>query len=357
MSYILKLLAPENVTAYWEKEKEMQDYLGNTFFPAVKTGKLTLRHLRGASGYPVVLEPSAFDAKPNLRGRKGFTRVEHDMPFFREAMQVKEKDLMDLHSAITSSDKDTARFIVEHIYDDVGQLKRGALARIEQMKWDIIQTGGFVAEASSEHGRDALYEFSYDPDGTWKTNNVVELTGTSTWDNHDSSDPIADIQAVLRTAKAKNTTISEIVLNSETLNDILSNELASILLNPQGVFMVDDELKSSIEKKLNVKFIVYDDQFGFLEDGVEKTEYFLKTGKVIFKPAGAVGRFIFGVTPEEIGVIQSPHSQKTIFNTGITLVQYQESSSVVNNFFNVSFLGMPDFQQMDKVYILETREA
>lgn len=351
-----ELLNPKYMTKMWDAEAEEQRYLGNQLFPRLKTGQLTLRHFRGTSSLPVVLEPSTYDAKPNIRGREGVSLYQHDMPFFRESMRIGEKDIMEIHQALQSNDADTARFIISRVYDDVGNLRRAANARVEMMIWELMQTGGITAEAADEHGRNTVYELSFDPNGTWAQDNVVQLLGNDQWNNHATSDPIEDIGTVLREARTRGVVLKKLVMNSNTLNDLLTSASVRAALNPQGIFMVDTEYLHALQSKLEISIEIYDEMYSYLAPGgVRTSANFVLDGNVVFIPEGQVGEFIFGATPEELGVIQSPHSQKEQVDTGITIVKYQESSSVVNHFVNVSFLGLPNFREMDSVFVLETR--
>ena len=352
----LELLEPKYMTKKWDAEAEEQRYLGNQLFPRIKTGQLTLRHFRGKSGLPVVLEPSTYDAKPNIRGREGVSLYQHDMPFFREAMRIGEKDIMGIHQALQSQDPDTARFIISRVYDDVGNLRRAANVRVEEMIWELVQTGGIKAEAAEAHGRNTYYELNFDPDSSWRNNNVVTIgDAQDKWITTATSDPIDDIMVMLRKGKTDGVNLKKLIMNSGTLNNMLGSAKVRSLLNPQGMFMVDSEYQAALEKKLQIQIVVYDEMYGFLdEDGDKDSASFILDGNVIFIPDGKLGNFIFGATPEELGVIQSPHSVKEQVDTGITIVKYQESSSVVNHFVNVSFLGLPNFEDMDSVYILKT---
>ena len=226
------------------------------------------------------------------------------------------------------------------------------------MIWELMQTGGITAEAADEHGRTTVYELSFDQDNSWATNNVITLSDANDkWSAHSTADPINDIMEVLREAKTQGVTLTKLIMNSVTLNDMLASASVRALLNPQEIFMVDAEYLEALQRKLKINIVVYDEMYGYLGSSGKASAKFVLDGNVIFLPEGQVGEFIFGATPEELGVIQSPHSVKEQVDTGITIVKYQESSSVVNHFVNVSFLGLPNFKKMDSVYLLETRGA
>ena len=63
MPTIFDLVKSQELTAYWETyTKDMPPYLGEELFPADKKLGLDLKWIKGASGLPAVLKPSAFDS-------------------------------------------------------------------------------------------------------------------------------------------------------------------------------------------------------------------------------------------------------------------------------------------------------
>ena len=88
---------PAAIAAQWnEAASNRIPYLGAGLFPSKKKAGLDLSWLKGSKGLPVSLMPSTFDAKATFRDRIGFSKIETEMPFFREGFKIKEKDRQEL---------------------------------------------------------------------------------------------------------------------------------------------------------------------------------------------------------------------------------------------------------------------
>ena len=117
---------PAAIAAQWnETASNRVPYLGAGLFPAKKKAGLDLSWLKGSKGLPVSLMPSAFDAKATFRDRIGFSKIETEMPFFREGFKIKEKDRQELLRVADSNDP-YARAVIERVFDDANNLIDGA---------------------------------------------------------------------------------------------------------------------------------------------------------------------------------------------------------------------------------------
>ncbi len=89
MPNIFDLVNAKEIATYWTQKVENRiPYLGETLFPAQKQLGLDISWFKGSQGLPVMLKPSTFDAKATLRDRIGISKIETEMPFFREAMRI-----------------------------------------------------------------------------------------------------------------------------------------------------------------------------------------------------------------------------------------------------------------------------
>ena len=82
---IFDLITSQELTAYWERLPDDDVYPAQELFPNDKKRGLTLKWLKGASGQPIVLKTSAFDAAAVPRPRIGFDKLSADMPYFKES--------------------------------------------------------------------------------------------------------------------------------------------------------------------------------------------------------------------------------------------------------------------------------
>ena len=89
---IFELVTASELVAYWNTMANQRGpYLGESLFPARKKRGLNLKWIKGSKGLPVVLNPSAYDAKVKIRDRIGFSTVSTNMPFFKEGVLIDEE--------------------------------------------------------------------------------------------------------------------------------------------------------------------------------------------------------------------------------------------------------------------------
>ena len=102
---LTELFTPKIIAAnYTEAASNAIPYLGSGLFPSVKRAGLDLAWIKGHKGLPISLKPSAFDAKATFRDRIGVSKLETEMPFFREGYKIKEKDRQEILRAQSSND-------------------------------------------------------------------------------------------------------------------------------------------------------------------------------------------------------------------------------------------------------------
>ena len=129
MKSIHEIVSAKEIAAYYtEKMSNKIPYLGEVLFPRSKTLGLDLSWIKGAGGLPVVLKPSAFDVNVTLRDRVGLSKIETEMPFFKEGILVKEKDRQELNKLLGSGNTQYLDLILSKIFDDATTLVDGAVA-------------------------------------------------------------------------------------------------------------------------------------------------------------------------------------------------------------------------------------
>lgn len=164
---LTELFTPKIIAAnYTEAASNAIPYLGSGLFPSVKRAGLDLAWIKGHKGLPVSLKPSAFDAKATFRDRIGVSKLETEMPFFREGYKIKEKDRQEILRAQSSNDPYAAD-VINRIYDDQQDLIAGADVVPERMRMQLLfPEGGAMGITIKANG--VNYTYNYDPDGAWK---------------------------------------------------------------------------------------------------------------------------------------------------------------------------------------------
>lgn len=329
-------------------------YLGEGLFPAQKKAGLDLKWITGANGLPVSLMPSTFDAEATLRDRVGVSVVETEMPFFREAMLIKEKDRQEIMRVQDSADPYAAD-VLARIFDDAKTLVDGALVVPERMRMQLLAPlSGTMGIAITANNTD--YTYNYDPDGSWAATHYSKITGTNDkWSAAATADPIADIEAALNAQESAGGNRPEILIMSKATFNYIKNaaKTRSYILaqnTTANVYLSDKVVRDFIEQEFGVTIVVYTKKF---KDESGTAANFYPDNIVFFAPAGALGGTWFGTTPEEADLIgNDTNANVSIVETGIAVTTLVKPHPV-NVETIVSEIVLPSFQRMNECYALE----
>lgn len=346
MNSIMDLVSAKALTTYWQETVSNRiPYLGESLFPAKKKMGLDLAWIKGYKGLPVALKPSHFDTKATVRDRIGVKKVETEMPFFREAMTIKERDRQELLRFRENDPQNLYQSIINEIFDDRAQLIEGALIQSERMRMQLLVNGKINIVANNVD-----YSYNYDVDGEWTANNYEELSGQSLWSDTTNSTPLEDIremqQKIVDLTGVKPT---RVIMTQKTWNYLLNNKSIRIALNPlaNGLNLVRDaELKSLLLSELGVSVAIYDKKFK-TETG--ETKSFYPDGYVTLMPATTLGNTYYGTTPEEADLMSAKfNGDCSIVETGIAVTTINIPHPV-NKETIVSEIVLPSFERMNEV--------
>lgn len=349
---IFEMITSQALATYYETlESNKIPLIGEGLFPNDKKMGLKLDWIKGLDNLPIILAPSAFDAKPVLRDRGGVAQESTKMPFFRESMRMGEEDRQQLLMFLEANNDAYARTIINRIYDDATNLVEGARIVPEVMRMGLISDGKFTIASSNEKGNLVNYTYNYDPEGKWATNNKVELLTTNKWSDHANSNPVKDIIDIKKKASARGTTLVRAIIGYETWNDICENEKILKDMNPVGyanMIVTEDDVKTYMARKTGITFQVYDKIYKD-QDGNDQHFYPVR-GTVTFLPANTLGKTWYGTTPEEADLMSgNTLADVTLVNTGIAL-STEKIALPVNLITWASEIVLPSFEGMDMVY-------
>ncbi len=346
---IFDLIVAKEIATYWTTAVSNRiPYLGATLFPTKKQLGLDLKWIKGSQGLPVALKASAFDAKAPLRDRIGIKSVETEMPFFREAMRIGEKERQELNKAADAANAGFLKPVITRIYDDIGSLVDGANVVPERMIMQLLSTGqiSLVGEADG-------VRVNYDYDYKLPPAHKATLTSTNKWSDADNSKPIQDIQE--KQDKIEEDTgerPTRAICTRKTWNYLMQNKSIKLDMNPIGgtnIIMTDSMLRQYIEAKTGLVISVYNKKFGQGGTAIQ----FFPDDYFTFLPAGTLGNTYYGTTPEESDLMSGNTSaQVSIVNTGVAITTIKEPHPV-NVQTIVSEIVLPSFEQIDKIFILK----
>lgn len=346
MNNVMDLVSAKALATYWnETVSNRIPYLGESLFPAKKKMGLDLAWIKGYKGLPIALKPSHFDTKATVRDRIGVKKIETEMPFFREAMTIKERDRQELLRFRENDPQNLYSTIISEIFDDRAQLIEGALIQGERMRMQLLTTGGISIVANNVD-----YIYNYDVDGEWTRNNYKALSGTSAWSDAQNSTPLEDLRAMQqKIVDLTGVKPTRAIMTQKTFNYLLQNKSIRIALNPlaNGLNLVREaELKSLLVSELGLTVAVYDKKF---KDESGATKNFYPDGYVTLLPGNTVGNTYYGTTPEEAD-LQSANfnGECNIVETGVAVTTINIPHPV-NKETIVSEIVLPSFERMNEV--------
>ena len=328
-------------------------YIGEGLFPAKKKMGLDLKWIKTSKGLPVSLSPSNFDAVSTLRSREGFKMTETEMAFFRESRIVKETDEQEMLRAQESTDP-YVQEILSRVFDDANDLVEGARVVPERMIMQLLAPSDGSPKISIQ-ADGVTYEYNYDPNNDYKTNNFAELYGeTDKWSDVENSDPLEDVSNGLDSVEAKTgERPSVMIVSRQTMNYLKKNKKIKSAILAQNVtaniFMDDARVNELFSSELGVNIIVYAKQYKN-EDGV--VSKFYPDGFATLIPSGALGNTWYGTTPEERTLMGSKEADVSIVNTGVA-VAVTVSNDPVQTKTTVSEIVLPSYERMDSTYVIK----
>lgn len=344
-----ELFSAKSLAANWtEAASNRIPYLGEGLFPAKKKAGLDLSWIKGHKGVPVSLRPSAFDAKPRYRDRIGVAKLETEMPFFRDSFKIKEKDRQDLLRATDTSDP-YAQSVISSVYDDTRSLIDGALVVPERMVHQLIApVDGTPKIEIAENG--VNYSYNYDPDGSWKNSNFMELV-TNKWNDADSCDPFDDLRTLAdNIAENSGTRPGIALMRRSTLRYLRTSKAVTSYILAQNltanIFMTDEIVQKAVSDYIGVKIIVYDKLY---RDSSGVTKHFYPDNMVTLLPNMTIGNMYYGTTPEEAEHLFSAQEDVAIVNEGIAITKLVKNEIPVTLDIVASEIVLPSYENMDCV--------
>lgn len=351
---IYDLVDSKAIALYWnEIYSNSIPYLGTALFPDRKKLGLKLEFLKGYRSLPIALMPSAFDAKPTVRGRIGVKDFSTKMPFFRESMNLNEEDRQQLLMFQEMANNIYAKQLMTSIFDDRANLISGALVQSERMRMSLLVDGTITIAAPTKSGVVAEYKYNYDPEGEWADSNTN--TVETDWSNPEA-DIYTDIYNIKKDAQARGILLTRAVCTSKTWGYVMKNNNIKKDMNPVGytnIILSENDIRRYMQEKLGITFVTYDKLY---KDEAGEDKQFYPDDYVTFMPGTTLGNTWYGTTPEEADLMAgNKDADVSIVNTGVAILNKKESLPV-NIITSVSQIVLPSFERMGDVFVLKVKQ-
>lgn len=342
MAKIYDLVTSKALASYWTVASQYRTpYFGESKFPNKKKLGMKLEFVKGAKNAPVMLMPSALDAKVIPISRQGFEISTEKMPFFKNSMLVNEEDRQALNM-LAESNNTAVNTIVDRIYDDEMTLLENASLTREIMRMQALTTGAITI---ASNGQNLSYNY-----GVPTANKVIPATK---WNVSASADPIADINAwKLQISSTKGVELTEGLMNSVTLSYLQKSEAVKALvfanIENAPASISSARLLKFLKEETGITFYIYDK--GYDNNGAFTK--FVADGTVVLMPESDLGNTWFGTTPEESDLMGGVGTKAsvTVVDTGVAVATYKEEDPVTV-ITKVSEIVLPSFEMADQVII------
>lgn len=335
-----------NVRVIWEAdlEKDRPPYLGEVFFPATKQVGLELNLIKGKQGLPVALVSANWDTDVLYRDRIGFSSLQAELPFFKEAYKMSEK----LRQQILTMNENYVTPLFNQIFDEVVELLRGAEATVERMRMQLLGTGTISIQ---ENGVDKQYDYGFVSANQFKTEGTL-------W-SASGAKPFASLVAQLKNYKALTKKPAKyMVIGADAYEklmqdpDILDHfsKLAIPIPNP-----TENEVRAYIEARTGLQIFLADAEYVKARDKNKVATYFYPADRYTLLSTLDLGETVYGTTPEEADLLGGANANVLsgeVLANGVAVTTWKEVDPVCVS-VKVSEVVAPSCPAIDKVYIVK----
>lgn len=343
---IFDVITSTEIVAYWELNTQDRDpYMGEELWPNAKSMSLDIQWLKGASGLPVVLKPSALDVVAIPRPRIGFDRLKAQLPFFKESTYIDEELRQELNKVLATGNQAYIDAVTNRIFDDETRLLEGASAQRERMRMMMLTTGEITVEGNGQ-----IYDYDYHMPASHK------VTTSKSW-----SDPTATILDDIRKGmelieQETGVTIERAVTSGKVMGYFRANSEIKMSIAPltdgEG-FISDAKILAFLSDELGITVAKNDKRY---VDENGDTQRYVPDDVFVMFPAGNLGNTWFGVTPEESDLLNSNAANVSITDTGVAVTTITHADPVQVE-TKVTMFCLPDFPTADQIYIIDVLTA
>lgn len=341
---VMEVINAESVSQYVTGMPK-ENKIGEALFPRKKQMGIDITLIKGAKNKPVALRPSTFDVSVKLRSLRADVKEEtKEMPFFKEAVAIKERDRQDLLLAMSGNNAQWRDMILDNIYNDTKCLVDGADIQAERMRMQLISEGKILV---STEDRDISFDYGFPID------HMETLLGTAVWSDTENSTPIEDIMRWQdKVEEDTGVRPSRAVCTRKTFNYLKANKGARLDIDRTGNTIITDVIiKKYLNDKVGLVVEIVSGTF-IAEDG--SNQPYFHDDVFTLLPNGTLGRTYYGTTPEEADLMTGNAAQVAIVRDGIaiTTVKQTDPVTVVTK---VSQITLPSFERIEEIFIARVK--
>lgn len=287
------------------------------------------------------------DTPTKISQRREYKSGKVSMELIKAKMQLNEKDILNLSKP--RSDEEVA-YIINHIYNDVGNVIDEINTRIEMLRCEAFTTGKL--EIKEENGYTASVDFGV------PSNHKDTLTG---WDDPDH-DVLEDMYKIKEQIK-KDTgrEIKHMYTSEKWLLKLLKNNVikSAMLGTEKERYITISQLQSAL-REMDLMDIRCDDRYREIatvknKRVVREFVRFTPEDLIVFAPDGTMGETLVGDTASMLGD-NSFGNVSVTSSGGICLVRYTEPDPRAW-YVRGEAAAMVTFPKADQIYLATMQES
>lgn len=357
MENIAEINTPKNMAAWYEQKiLTMPPYIGELYFPSIKVQTDLLSYLMQNQRAPMLTAQSSYDSRPTPINRDKFEQKVMHTKFFRSAMAMNEKDLVELNQAIVNQDDSLVTTAIKKLFDNKVQPLLDMRARREWLDMQALVNGQISINP-------------LEPTLIYESDSRLNLEAGTDWTDTENSDPFKDITDAVDTLKKTHGIVpNQILMNTDTLRLFRHNEKLKATLfannaNTKDMWLQESAVVNAMLDELHIVPVVYDQGY---EDENGTFYPYVPDGKVVIMNAPIpqsfaknggntstgvstgqpVGHMAFAPTPEEL--------QNQLGNIPSKDIQFYDTAVAYHEYFDQ---GLSQFQTMISMNCLPTLEG
>lgn len=338
---IMSVLNADAIATYIESIP-VAHTVGAQLFPVKKQMGIDLTMIKGAEERPVALKQSQFDTDVRIRTLKAsIVKETKEMPFFKEAVVLREKDRQNLLLAMQGGNEEWRDLILDQIYENISSLVAGADIQVERMRMQLISEGKI--QFTSEDG-DIEMDYGLPDD------NKKVLAGKALWSDYANSNPVQDIEDWVQLMIDNNhEKPSRMVLSRKVVRHIQKNEAIKYDLSENGKKIITEAVALEyLREKTGLQIALVDGTY--LDEKGQSQKYY-PDNKVTLLPAGTLGSTYYGTTPEEADLMTNnanASNVRVVNNKTICTIKKQDPVTVLTK---VSQVVLPSCERISNMFV------
>lgn len=350
MPTLSEVLSAQNIVAYYNSIDAATAFPGEALFPSQHKLGLTISFLETQGSGIRVLKRSEFDTMAPIRDRLPVSQYQHQMPFYREQMPIKEADRQELLKVMGAGNAYFAGAI-QNVYNDRVELINGARASSERMRMQALFTGG-INIVDSE-GLDTIYDYGFDA-----ASQLTTLTGAAMWTTPATSTPIQDLIEGMDAAKL--TGQATAYMSRKTFRDFAASASVKAAIYPNlgatGV-IGNTVITDFVNTNFGMNIIVVDSlaqNYRYVDEhGV--VHPFVPDNVVSIAATGVLGTTWFGTTPEEADLMSGQAKASVeIVDGGIAVTSSTSYGPPVQVTTVASMICLPTIDRIQNMHLIKT---